>query len=277
LIDRNELVLAAVEEKKRRGVTGDVRYWRSPPVLIGMIRKRAAQKRLDDSVFQIARPVARREIGQSEEAHHGLHAAGLVGVAAGALESIVLSSHAKHRSEVSTSGETNNTNTLWVNPVFRGIGPQPAYRGLAILELRGEAGCRHEPVRYSDAHVAQTRNAFDEVIHLLAIPLAPAPAVQKHDDGKRTVSGFWHRQVEQQRRPLGRSVNDVAFDRKCSRVTRRRDEQQECDQREYCGAPEGDAFQSRVTARELISLFGGGLPTAKAASRGSGKRRSSAR
>ena len=182
-----------------------------------------------------------------------------------------------HRCEVSTSGETNHADTIWINPVCRGIGPQPAHRGLAILELRGEAGCRHEPVRYSDAHVAQTRNALDEVIHLLAIPLAPAPAVQKHDDGKRPVACSGHRQVEQQRRPLGRSVNDIAFGRNCGRVTRRRDEQQECDQREYCGAPEGDAFQSRVTARELISFFDGGLPTAKAASRGSGKRRSSAR
>jgi hypothetical protein len=88
----------------------------------------------------------------AQKGHDSLNPAGLIGIAACALEPILFFGDAEHRGKVTACGESHDTDSIGVDTIDRGIGPQPAYGGFAILDLSRKAHDRHQPVLHGNSH-----------------------------------------------------------------------------------------------------------------------------
>lgn len=106
---------------------------------------------------------------------------------------------------------TNRAEMVRVDVVFGGVGPQPAHRCFAVLDLGWEAGGGHEPIADGGRDVAAPRQQLGHRIHVLPLTLIPAPAVNADHGWEWSAALLGQGKVELQFHRVGSAVNDVTL------------------------------------------------------------------
>src|SRR5215471_4567436 len=107
---------------------------------------------------------------------------------------------------------TNRADTVRIDVVCAGVGPQPAHPRLAVLNLGGEAGAGHNAVADVGRNVAAPRQQLGHRMHVLPLALVPAPAVNADHGWEWALARFGYGKVQLQFHPAGPAVDNVALD-----------------------------------------------------------------
>src|SRR5262249_16213349 len=162
-------------------------------------------------ISQFIAPGFLREVRAAKETDDGLNAAGVAGVAASAFEAILLVGDPQQAGEMAAGRRTGRADTVRIDVVLAGGGPQPPRRSLAVLDLSGEGGVGHEAVADGGRDVAAPRQHLGHEIHILPLTLVPAAAVDA-DHRREWALALGHGKVQLQFHPAALAVDDVTLD-----------------------------------------------------------------
>src|SRR5262249_55436363 len=142
----NEVILVAVHNEERRITLCYVRERTGLKSLFLVFLNWSTKERGNRVLRSVARRNQTREVGGPEPVANSLHFARLIGVGSAGAELFRISGSPEKGNEVTARGSTPDTDMIAIQPILLGLGPQPADRRLAILDLRGELRMLTEPV-----------------------------------------------------------------------------------------------------------------------------------
>ncbi len=128
------------------------------------------------------------EIGGAVNVNHGLHAIGLIQMAADGWKGLFATGSADERGEMTTRGTTDGTEVISVEVVLLRVRPQPANGGLAVLNLRRKDGFLAETILYARHGIAFEHHRGNGAREFVS--RTPSAAVNVHDEWQRFIRRF---------------------------------------------------------------------------------------
>ena len=154
-----------------------------------------------------------QEIGRAEKIHDGLHAAGLVRIAQVAFEIGHAARDSEQRGQVSARGFSPGPDVAGVQPELRGVGPEPADRRLAVVDLRRKQRLRTQAVVDHRHRVTTGRQPGGSGGLVRAVARPPGTAVHPDDHGNIPGAGFRAVEIQHQILLAGPGKHQIALDR----------------------------------------------------------------
>ena len=159
LMERHQHIFVAVHDKKGRIILRNIRdgislsHDRSVGLLLNRSSHQERLRRVRRIVDQAAAfkhvLIHLQKVRRAEPVAHGLHAAGSLTVRL-RVEFFHISRCTQEGNQMSAGGAAPGADAVGIESVLGGVGPHPAHRGLAILDLSGEDGFAAETV--ADVH-----------------------------------------------------------------------------------------------------------------------------